>query len=265
MYSASVIVVSWLGLCTSAQPGASSMKAQTGSPAALDSKSPAALRQDIEQLYIKQQWEAARAALGDALRSPNLTPAERAQYHILEGLLDMEAFKETAALKAFGEALTIDPNVSLPQFAAPKAGLFFGQIKALMQPRPPLPPPPTPLVTPPPIDSPTAAPPLRSWAWAPVAGGVVAGGFGFMLTAQARASYDRLVARDCSITSVEQLDATVSAGKTTQSLGVALIGIGVVGLASGAAMYFIDLPAAKHLTIQPTKTGAALTISGVIP
>jgi hypothetical protein len=165
MYGASLMVVSWLGLVTSAAPAE---KAQTVPPPALDGKSPAVLRQDIEELYQKQQLEAAAVALGIALRSPNLTPSERAQFHVLEGLLNMDAFKETAALKAFGEALTLDSTVDLPQFAAPKAGRFFAEVRTLIRERPP----PTTLQ---PIDAPTAAPPLRSWAWAPAAGGIVAG------------------------------------------------------------------------------------------
>jgi len=258
LFSANVLVIVALGVSTSAQPAASSEKAQSASPTAAKAKNPADQCRDIEELYRKKGLEAARAALAVALKSDNLTPSELAQLYVLEGSFEFDALEEAEALKAFSEALKADPRVEMPGFASPKAELFFAQLKVIIDSPKPLPLNPS--------GSEAAIPPLRPWAWAPVAGGVVAGGFGVMLISQAQATHDRLVAKDYAISTVDRLDATVAAGKAEQAVGVALLGIGVAGIVSGTAMYFVSsFPFETRVTIQPMREGVAVAIGGVVP
>lgn len=264
MFGASAVAVSGLGLLVMAAPpkivGPNGQSAPA--PASTNDKSVSDLHREFEERYKKQELEAAGEALGAALSAPNLTPHERAQLHVLEGLLNIDVFKETAALKAFGDALKLDRNVELPEFAAPKAARFFAELKALTSaPASIAVAPARPAMT----ECQVLERPLKSWAWAPAAGGVVAGGFGVMFALQARASYDRLLSGDRNITSIEQLDRVVASGKTTQTAGVVLIGIGALGLTAGAVMYFVNIPLMRHVALGASRQGVAVQIGGVLP
>jgi hypothetical protein len=109
---------------------------------------------------------------------------------------------------------------------------------------PPPQPPPTPVATPPAAVA-TQSPVLKGLrSAAPVtaiAGGalVVAGGISYALS---RGELGRLRDNDSALNSQEAVDKSVSKGRTLQTVGVSLVGVGTAGLIAAAGGYLLGSP-----------------------
>jgi hypothetical protein len=224
----------------------------------------------IETLYKKQQYEAADIVLGKALNDPATPQADKVQLHILEGMLRMESFQEPQARKAFTEALSMDREAVLPEFAPPATRSLFLDVKATL----PL------TTTPPPVKPPTEAtgpkpkPPRPERTpgsedylpYIPIgAGGVaVLAGGGFVVAS--RVVDGSLRSGSAQITTAEGLRSTVATGQTYQTTGYVLVGVGGAVLLGGLVWKFApDVAPLLSVNVAPTNQGFAAVISGSLP
>ncbi|MFP2934620.1 hypothetical protein ACLESO_57830, partial [Pyxidicoccus sp. 3LG] len=97
---------------------------------------------------------------------------------------------------------------------------------------------------------------LRSRAWLPATvGGVllVGGGVSYALS---RSERSKLRNGDASLATYEDAERSASRGRTLQTVGVGLVGAGVVGLGISAGMYLLGRPA------EPGKVGLGVSTDG---
>lgn len=221
----------------------------------------------IETLYKKQQFEAADVVLGLALNSPDVSGAEHVSLKLLEGILRMEAFQKPQANAAFKEALIADRQARLPDFAPPATRRLFEDVKAEL---PPLPVTVATATPSPPKKKKAPPPPPGPWAWyypwIPIGvGGAAAltgGGFIFAshsINADLRAGSSKIASRDA-------LDLAASQGKTFQTTGWVLAGVGTAVLVGGLAWKFgPEVMPMFTVQVSPTSGGFAVACSGVLP
>jgi hypothetical protein len=110
--------------------------------------------------------------------------------------------------------------------------------------------------------------PLRRWAWAPAAGGVVFLGAGTVFLLQARAREQEL---EAAPSGQEPLDgeAVASEGRRAQTLSRVSFALGGAGLLAGAALYFLPVEqlwgggGTQSVRLHAGPGGVA--VSGVLP
>lgn len=211
------------------------------------------------RLYEGLEYERALKQLKLASDAPHNSD-EEVELSLYEGIIQAELGHQDESSAAFKSALLVQPDAKLPVKVAPKVSQLFESVReqakrelAKLTPKPPAPPKPEVSATPPPppvasTPAPTVAKEapdrsaLRRHALIPaIAGGalVVAGGVSF---AMSRSELSRLRNNDSSLQSTEAVNNSVSKGKTLQTLGVALLGVGTAGLAAATGLYFLGAP-----------------------
>jgi tetratricopeptide (TPR) repeat protein len=100
--------------------------------------------------------------------------------------------------------------------------------------------------------------PVRRLAWIPVAGGAVLGGVSAYFLISANAHYQALLNSDTSIVDPVRY---ASEGKTQQTTGLVLLGIGAAAIAGGAGMYLVGggHPAGMSVLVAPSAQGLAVS------
>lgn len=217
----------------------------------------------VDALYQELQFDGALAALQLADRCQHVSKADQAQLELRRGLLAVEAFDEAGARRTFQTALGLDRTARLPELAPPKTVHLLEELRGALPP-PPLPPPPSPPVLVPAVKlmpAPAPSPGLRAWAWAPATGGAAMGVAGGALYLLAKGNYDRLAARDPSLTTLDQVRATAEAGRLQQTWSMVLFGAGAAALGTAAVLAFSGDGASVRA--GPTGTGAA--VAGTFP
>lgn len=213
----------------------------------------------VDALYQELQFDGALAALQLADRCRPISKADQAQLELRRGLLAMEAFDEAGARRTFQSALGLDRTARLPELAPPKTVHLLEELRSAL---PPPPPPPSPPVLIPAVKLTPAPPPLpnlRAWAWAPATGGAAMGVAGGALYLLAKGNYDRLAARDPSLTTLDQVHATAEAGRLQQTWSMVLFGAGAAALGTAALLAF----SGGDASVRAGPTGAA--IMGTFP
>lgn len=220
----------------------------------------------VETLYKKQQFESADIVLGKALTSPETTHSDRVQLHVLEGMLRMESFQEPQARKAFQDALNLDREAKLPDFAPPATRQLFLDVKAT------LPAVATPVRTTTPQPSKPRQPrtppgPYDAYLpFIPIAlGGVtLATGGGFVIAS--RTVDTSLRGGTANITTADGLRTTVANGKLYQTAGYTMVGVGGAVLLGGLIWKLApDIAPLISVNVAPTDRGFATVVSGSLP
>jgi len=232
----------------------------------------------VDELYRELQFDGAGAALQLAGHCQPIAEGDRAQLALRHGLLRMESFDEKGARRSFQEALGLDRTAQLPGFAPPKTADLLEEIRGA------LPPPTAPAASAAPVvpstrallpasavspvgpAAPASAPAsLHSWAWAPAAGGAALGVTGGVLYLRAKASYDLVARHDPSLTTLEQVHATVNDGRALQTGAFVLFGLGAAALASAAVLGLSGDALAVQASVQVGSGGAGVVIAGALP
>ena len=104
-------------------------------------------------------------------------------------------------------------------------------------------------------------PAVRRMAWVPAAAGLALGGAGvyFMLQAQDRASK----LQPAGVIPLARAGELRDEGKQFQMFGAIALTTAVAALAGSGAMYFAGSPG--EISVMPTASGAAVSVSGVFP
>jgi tetratricopeptide (TPR) repeat protein len=101
----------------------------------------------------------------------------------------------------------------------------------------------------------------RTYAWVPMAAGAALGGAGAFFLVSAKGNYDSLISGTVAPANAA---AARDTGKSQQTTGLALTGIGVAAIAAGGAMYLMGGDAAK-VSVIATPGGAFVGVSGSLP
>jgi hypothetical protein len=241
----------------------------------------------VKRLYEDLENESALKQIARAKQLPR-TKNEDVLLSLYEGIIqaDLSRWEESAA--AFKAALSQHPEAQLPVKVAPKVQQHFEKVRqqvkqelaALATPRLPTPPPPGP---PPPQPSPAepqAKPGVAVAQAEPatvtgrsftrpqylvptIASGVllVAGGTSWALS---RRELSRLNNDDPALTSRAEARSAASRGRTLQSLGVGLLGAGVVGLGLTTGWYAFGAPSSE-LSLNVGTDGTSAFVQGRWP
>jgi len=242
-------------------------------------------------LFEKLEYEKALAQVKRA-KKKSAGPEDDAQIALYEGIVLAE-MGDAQATNTFTLALGMDPKAQLPMVVSPKVQRVFDKARASVNKvleaqaaaeaqrqaearaaeaanKPPEPvkvepvPEPTPVVViaPPPERS-TGA--VRKFSGVPAAAGVVAVGVGTVFLVQANGAHGSLVAGSPSTQADAQTLA--AAGKTQQTVGWALVGVGAAAVAAGVVMFAVggssDAPVSASALVTPQ--GAAAMVSVRLP
>jgi hypothetical protein len=176
----------------------------------------------------------------------------------------MESFQDPKAAAAFREALEIDRFVAMPKFASPKALRLFEEVKATM-PAPALAPV---MAEPPPMVTAEPAPsrPSTNLAWIPIGVGGAAVATGATLLVLTRGVDSSLRNGTAEIHSAADLQATVNRGKTFQTSGAVLVGVGAAALVGGLVWKLSpEFMPLLSWQVAPQQDGFAAAVSGTFP
>lgn len=248
-------------------------------PSSQGQKPPNPMIEAIEKLYEKSSFEEALVVLDMANRAPENDDRDRERLAILEGLLHGELLKEDAARKAFARALDLNPRATLPDYAPPKTVKLFEDMRrakeALIRPQKPLQPPQVPPGSPGPDGRPKVVdlnqreePWLlanRPLAWVPMGVGGAAATGGIVLIAMAHGVSGTLRAGDPAIHSSDELDLALYRGRSFQTTGWALVGVGGALVAGGLAWHFAPEIDGMLVGVAPAPGGMVATLSGSLP
>lgn len=224
---------------------------------------PAALR-----LYEAIEYEEALQALDKAAKWTSNTPEDEVRIALLEGILRFELRQDERGVSAFRRALAIDLEAQPPISVSPKIAEQLELVRRKMRieiagpkdpivPDPPQPSPPEPSI-------PTLRERLAGYRL-PIAigGGVVALG-GVLSWTRAKSLEGRLRSVDPTITTRQQLDGTVREGRTFESVGWVLLGVGAA--TTVGSLLLLDTPTpAPNVSAAPTPGGAHVSLSWSLP
>jgi tetratricopeptide (TPR) repeat protein len=223
----------------------------------------------VNRLYEDLEYERALAQLERA-RNLARTVEENVSLSLYEGVIlaDMSRWEESSA--AFKEALFVRPEAKLPMKVSPKVEQHFEAVRqkvkreleanAAKRPKEP-PPPPATAQRPEPVTGvgearAAAERGLRTQVLIPAIGSgvlLIAGGTSYALS---RRELSRLRNNDASLPTQEEAHRSASRGRTYQTLGVGLVGAGVVGLGITAALHFTRNPGEVSLSVSTDGTSA---------
>jgi hypothetical protein len=233
------------------------------------------------RLYEGLEYERALTQLKLAADVPHNSDQE-VELSLYEGIIQTDLGHQDEGTAAFKSALLVQPDAKLPVKVAPKVARLFESVRIQVQRElaamgsKSTPQPPTPDVTAAPSspDATTAATTvskeaadrssLRRRALIPaIAGGalVVAGGISWAVS---RGELSRLRNNDSGLQSTEDVQHSVSRGKTFQTLGVALVGVGTAGLAAATGLYFLGAPQTP-VSVGLTTDGTSAVVYGRWP
>lgn len=228
----------------------------------------------VNRLYEDLEYERALAQLERA-RSLSRTVEENVTLSLYEGVIlaDMSRWEESAA--AFKEALFLRPEAKLPLKVSPKVAQHFEAVRekvrrelaahAAKAPKPepesavakaPGPAPAVPLAEPAVGAEASSRGRPRPQVLIPgIASGVllIAGGTSYALSRRELSSLRR---NDESLATREDAHRSASRGRTYQTLGVGLLGAGVVGLGITTALHFTGSQGEVKLAVSTDGTSA---------
>ncbi|HYH95697.1 hypothetical protein [Hyalangium sp.] len=211
------------------------------------------------RLYQSLEYERALTQIELARKLPHSSEQE-VELSLYEGIILAESGKQESSAAAFKSALLVQPEAVLPVKVSPKVKSLFESVREQVQrelaalapkPEPPKvepapPPPPAPTVVAPPAavaSQSSLRTSLRSAApIMAIAGGslVVAGGISWAIS---RGELNRLRSDDIALNSREAVNQTVSKGRTWQTAGVTLLGVGTAGLITAAGGFLLGTSA----------------------
>lgn len=243
----------WLGWLLPLVFVAASVAAE---PQAVNPHFEAALR-----LYDELEYEQALLSLDQARQSPSNTLQEQVSIELLDGILAFELHQPERGKGAFRRAVSLDPNARMSLRVSPKVVNALEEARAeqqrvLAE---------KPLVQPVPAAAPLAPPRRGSQLRLPVAigGGVVAAG-GLLAWTRARSLTNQVRSADRSITTRAHLEDRLSQGRTFQTVGWALMGLGAATTAG--SLLFLEAPSAgTGAAVTPTSGGAHLSLTWRLP
>ena len=237
----------------------------------------------IQREFEELEYERALKQIHLARQGPRKEEDEVA-LSLYEGIIQCDLGKQDQGLAAFRSALALRPDAKLPVQVSPKIEQLFESVRqqvklelapllgqreaehkkvvAIPQPFPPV----QPAVIPPVALSEQASPPrnLRRYSLIPaITGGalVVAGGITWGVSRgelkRLRNSYDGFETK-------EDVDRSVSRGRTWQTVGVSLLSVGAAGLAAAAGMYVLGAPD-KPVSLGVSTNGTSAVIHGRWP
>jgi hypothetical protein len=206
------------------------------------------------RLYQSLEYERALTQIELARKLPHSSEQE-VELSLYEGIILAESGKQESSAAAFKSALLVQPEAALPVKVSPKVKSLFESVReqvvrelAALAPKPeppkvePAPPPPAPIAAAPPMavaSQSSLRTSLRSAApIMAIAGGtlVVAGGISWAIS---RSELNRLRSDDLTLNSREAVNQSVSKGRTWQTAGVTLLGVGTAGLLAAAGGFLL--------------------------
>lgn len=202
----------------------------------------------IQQLLISTDYERALGEVQVARQEPHGTD-EDVTLSLYEGILLYELRRKDEAKAAFRSAFLLRPQAALPVPVSPKiqkdVDLIRQQAEAELKamPRPPTQPKDVKPLPESGVADTTAEPSrLRQHALIPAIAGaalVVGGGVSLGIS---RAELNKLRNDDPRIVTLEDVERIGRRGRTWQTVGVGLLGVGAAGLVTAAGMYLLGAP-----------------------
>ncbi|WP_245768476.1 hypothetical protein [Stigmatella aurantiaca] len=238
----------------------------------------------IRRLYENLEYERALNQIQLAQQQKARSTEDEVTLSLYEGILLAEMGRVEQGTAAFKAALLLKPEAQLPVPVAPKISKLFEsvrqQVKREMAPllsqQQVEPPARSPSLAPP-VPAPAAPVPgaegvsqrapgrdLRRYALVPAAVGgglLVAGGVSWAIS---RGERGRLRDDDPSLATREDVDRSVSRGRTWQTVGFSLLGVGAAGVATAAGMYFLGGPE-RPVSLGVSTDGTSAMIHGRWP
>ncbi|SEU21605.1 hypothetical protein [Stigmatella erecta] len=238
----------------------------------------------IRRLYENLEYERALNQIQLAQQQKARSTEDEVTLSLYEGILLTEMGRVEPGTAAFKAALLLKPEAQLPVPVAPKIGKLFESVRQQVKREM------APLLAQqqaePPARSPSLAPPvpapaapgsgaegvsqrapgrdLRKYALVPAAVGgglLVAGGVSWAIS---RGERGRLRDDDPALATREDVDRSVSRGRTWQTVGFSLLGVGAAGVATAAGMYFLGGPA-QSMSLGVSTDGTSAMVHGRWP
>jgi tetratricopeptide (TPR) repeat protein len=237
----------------------------------------------IQRLFADLEYERALRQIQLAQQMPR-KPEEDVTLALYEGIIQCELGEQEQSIGAFKSALLLQPDVKLPVQVSPKVGKLFESVRQQVklelarreaqhkqaEPTPPPPPPVQPPVqaaAPPPTNPPEPVPQqseVRSYSLIPaIAGGalVIAGGISWGVS---RSELNQLRSTEPKLATLEEVQHSMSRGRTQQTLGVTLLSLGAASLATAAGMYVLGAPD-KSVKVGVSTNGTSAFVYGRWP
>jgi hypothetical protein len=231
--------------------------------------------QEALRFYDALEYEKALGALAEARQGPSNTPEEQVHIEMLEGFLSFELHQPERGKNAFRRALSVNPEAKPTLRVSPKVLQALEEARAeLRAAREASPvveavPPRVVEAISPRTDTTDEAPGSGFGALSrfrlPIAigGGVVTVG-GVLAWTRARSLASRVRTADVSIKTRDQLESTLSQGRTFEKVGWGLMGLGIATTAG--SLLLLDAPASgARASIIPTQGGAHLALTWGLP
>lgn len=223
--------------------------------------------QEALRFYDDLEYEKALGALEKARQWPSNTPEEQVNIEMLEGFLSFELHQPERGKNAFRRALSVDLEAKPTLRVSPKVLQALEDARAELRAAREVPP--VVEAIPPRIETADEAPASRTGTLSrfrlPIAigGGVVAVG-GVLAWTRARSLASRVRTADASISTRDQLESTLSQGRTFEKVGWGMMGLGIA--TTVGSLLLLDAPASSaRASITPTRGGAHLALTWGIP
>lgn len=232
----------------------------------------------VKRLYEDLENESALKQIARARTLPR-TQEEEVTLSLYEGVIQADLSRWEASAAAFKAALTQDPEARLPVRVSPKVEQHFETVRqevnqelAARAKPPPAPAPPPPLPAPPEKEpEPEAAVAqvqTRSFTRPQVLIPAITGGVllvaGGATWAMSRQELSRLNNDDPALTTREEAHSAASRGSTLQTVGVGLLGAGVVGLGIATGWYTLG-QSSNELSLKLGTDGTSAFVQGRWP
>lgn len=214
--------------------------------------------------YDDLEYEEALSALAKARQWPGSTLEEQVYIELLEGVLSFELNQPERGRSAFQRALALNPEARLPLRVSPKVVRQLEEARderQALQTAAPV----VEAASPTGTEAVRSEPPMAARLRLPIAigGGVVAAG-GLLALVQARSLSSDVRSADPTIRTQDDLDDTLSRGRTYEKVGWGLMGLGVA--ATVGSLLFLKAPdTAPQAAVSPTRGGAHFSLSWVLP
>lgn len=238
----------------------------------------------IGRLYESLEYERALDQIRLARQGPRSTE-EEVTLSLYEGIILMEFGQQEQGYAAFKSALLLQSEAKLPVRVAPKIETLFESVRQKVKHElaavhakrknkaiqaeavPQLQTRPTPSPTPAPITVASRVSQernLRQYSLpSAITGGtlLVAGGISWAIS---RTQLNRLRNDDPSLTTQEDVQRTISHGRTWQTAGITMLGVGMAGLAAAAGLYAASAPS-MPVTLGVSTDGTSALVYGRWP
>jgi hypothetical protein len=233
----------------------------------------------IQRLFAGLEYERALMQIQLAQQMPR-GPEEDVTLALYEGIIQCELGDQDQSIGAFKSALLLQPDAKLPVQVSPKVTKLFESVRQQVklelarreaehkqaEPAPPPPPPVQAAALPPtkPPEQVSQQSTLRSYSLIPaIAGGAlaVAGGIAWGLS---RSELNQLRSDEPKLATLEEVQQSISRGRTQQTLGVSLLSLGAASLATAAGLYVLGAPD-KSVEVGVSTNGTSAFVYGRWP